>query len=86
MKLSPLGTRVLTQRVEEESVVAWGIILPDMAKTKSSQATVSAVGPGCTSVAKGDSVLLPNFGGIEVAIGKVKYVLIKEEDILGVFK
>ena len=91
MKIRPLGDRVLVEPVEEEQKVG-GIIIPDSAKEKPMQGKVIAVGKKLDKdgkeiafdVKKGDTVLLPKYGGTEVKIGEKKLQLVREEDLLGV--
>lgn len=93
MKIKPLGERVLLKRIEEDEQIRGGIIIPDSAKEKSQEAEVVALGTGKKDengkaipfdVKKGDKVLLPSYGGNPVKIDGVEYILINEDDILGV--
>lgn len=93
MKIKPLGDRVLLKRIEEDEQIRGGIIIPDSAKEKSQEAEVVALGTGKTddsgkkipfNVKKGDKVLLPQYGGTNVKIDGVEYILVEEESILGV--
>ncbi len=93
MKIKPLGERVLLQRIEEEEQVRGGIIIPDSAKEKSQEAKVVALGTGKKdddgkpvpfSVKKGDRVLLSQYGGTPVKIDGKEYILVSEDDILGI--
>ena len=68
MKIKPLGSRVVLQRIEEDEQVRGGIIIPDSAKEKSQEAKVIALGTGKEDdkpffVKKGDKVLMPQYGG-----------------------
>mmetsp|Transcript_35300 Transcript_35300/g.71966 ORF Transcript_35300/g.71966 Transcript_35300/m.71966 type:complete len:102 (+) Transcript_35300:427-732(+) len=95
-KMIPLADRVLVQRVVAKAQTAGGIFLPDSAaNAKMSEGTVVAVGPGArnaegtvfpVSVAVGDSVLLPEYGGSPVKIGEEELFLFKEFEILGKFE
>jgi chaperonin GroES len=93
MKIKPLGERVLLKRIEEDEQVRGGIIIPDSAKEKSQEAEVVALGTGKKddngkaipfNVKKGDKVLLPQYGGTEVKVDGVQYILVDEDAILGV--
>jgi chaperonin GroES len=89
MKIKPLGERVLLKRIEEDEQVRGGIIIPDSAKEKSQEAEVVALGTGKADdkpffVKKGDKVLLPQYGGTPVKVDGVEYILIAEDDLLGV--
>ena len=89
----PLGPRIVVERVESEQKTAGGIIIPDTAKEKPTQGRVVAVGPGARDkdgklipmdLKEGDLVLFKKWGGDEVTIGENDYVIMKEEDILGI--
>ena len=92
MNIRPLGDRVLVEPVEEKEQSVGGIIIPDSAKEKPMQGKVLAVGKKLDKdgkeiafdVKKGDTVLLPKYGGTEVKIGEKKLQLVREEDLLGV--
>ena len=93
LKLKPLGARVLVEPVEEKEVKRGGIIIPDSAKEKPTEAIVRAVGPGEVDekgnrvpleVKEGDRVLISKYGGTEVKLEDKKYTLVREDDILGV--
>lgn len=90
---SPLGDRVLVQRIEEAEQVRGGIIIPDSAKEKPQEAKVIAVGTGkkdddgkpvAFSVKVGDTVLLSKYGGTEIKLNGDDYLIVREDDILGV--
>ena len=92
MNIRPLGDRVLIEPIEEKEQKVGGIIIPDSAKEKPMQGKVLAVGKKLDKdgkeipfdVKKGDTVLLPKYGGTEVKIGEKKLQLVREEDLLGV--
>lgn len=88
-KLIPLADRVLVKRIEPLTKTAGGILLPDSAQTKEKEAEVVAVGPGTEknkiTVAVGDKVLLPEYGGQTVKMGEDEYFLFRNDDILGKF-
>ena len=94
MKIRPLGDRVLVEPIEEKEQSVGGIIIPDSAKEKPMQGKVAAVGKKTDKggkevpfdVKKGDTVLLPKYGGTEVKIDGTKYQLVREEDLLGVIE
>jgi len=95
MKVKPLQDRVLVRRVEKEEKSAGGIIIPDTAKEKSAEGIVEAVGPGKTGddgktipldVKKGDRVVFSKWAGSEVNFDGEEYLLMKEEEILGVIE
>lgn len=93
MKIKPLGDRVLVEPQEEGEQKKGGIIIPDSAKEKPMQGKVIAVGAGKRdddgklvpmNVKKGDTVLLPKYGGTEVKIDDKEYQIVREDDILGI--
>ena len=92
MKIRPLGDRVLVEPIEEKDQTVGGIIIPDSAKEKPMQGKVIAVGKKTDKdgkeikfdVKKGDTVLLPKYGGTEVKLDGKKLQLVREEDLLGV--
>ena len=92
MNIRPLGDRVLVEPIEEKEQTVGGIIIPDSAKEKPMQGKVIAVGKKLDKdgkeinfdVKKGDTVLLPKYGGTEVKLDGKKLQLVREEDLLGV--
>jgi chaperonin GroES len=91
--IRPLGDRVLVQRVEAEEKTSGGIILPDTAKEKPKEGKVIAVGNGKVlddgsrstfSVKAGDRILFTSYAGTEVKYGGTEYLIMREDDILGV--
>lgn len=95
MNVHPLGDRVLVKRIEPEKKTSSGIIIPDSAQEKPSEAEVVAVGNGIKDkkgnmlpleVKKGDRIFIPTWGGTELKIDGITYMIIKEADILAVIK
>jgi chaperonin GroES len=95
MNVKPLGDRVLVHPVEQEEVKKGGIIIPDTAKEKPQEGKVVAVGPGKRDdngklipmdVKKGDRVLYSKYGGTEIKIDGKDYLIMREDDILGVLE
>lgn len=93
--IRPLADRVLVKPLEQEEKTASGIILPDTAKEKPQTGKVVAVGPGRVledgktvplSVKQGDKVIYSKYGGTEVKEDGVEYLILKEEDILGIIE
>ena len=93
MKVTPLSDRVLVRRLEEKEEKRGGIIIPDTAKEKPMQGEVIAVGPGrldesgkriSPDVKKGQKVLIGKYAGTEVKIEGHDYVILREDDILGI--
>ena len=92
-KVRPLQDRVLVRRLEPEEVKKGGIIIPDTAKEKPQEGEVIAVGNGKVledgtvrplDVKVGDRILFGKYSGSEVNIGDEEYLIMREEDILGV--
>ena len=92
-KIRPLGQNVLLRRLEAEATTKGGIILPDTAKEKPREGEVLALGEGALgkdgkrrefSVKSGDRVLFSAYAGTEVKVGGEDYMIIGEDDILGV--
>jgi chaperonin GroES len=93
MKIRPLNDRLLVKRLEEEAKTAGGIIIPDSAKEKPAEGQVVAVGPGklndkgdrvALQVKAGDRVLFSKYGGTDVKLDGEDYLIMREDDILGV--
>ena len=93
MKIRPLQDRVIVQRLEEEERTKGGIIIPDTAKEKPQEGKVIAVGKGKVnengkllplSVKAGDKILFAKYSGTEVKLNGNEYLIMREDDILGV--
>ncbi len=93
VKITPLGDRVLVKRLETEEQIKGGIYIPDSAKEKSQEAEVVALGSGkrlehgerqAFEVKAGDRVLVSKYGGTELERDGEKYLLLSEDDILGI--
>ena len=93
MKIRPLHDRVVVKRVEEETKTAGGIVLPGSAAEKPSEGVVLAVGAGKPldngqvrelEVKVGDKVLFGKYSGSEVKVDGEQYIVMREEDIIGV--
>ena len=93
MNIRPLNDRILVKRLEEETTSKGGIIIPDSAKEKPAEGEVVAVGPGRTNdkgdrvamqVKVGDRVLFSKYGGSDVKLDGQDYLIMREDDILGV--
>ncbi|MFV0416046.1 MAG: co-chaperone GroES [Chthoniobacterales bacterium] len=93
-KIKPIGDRVLVQPADEaEQKSTGGIIIPDSAKEKPQEGKVVALGTGKTddagnkidfTVKTGDKVLISKYGGTEVKIDGDSYLIMREDDILGI--
>ena len=93
MNLRPLHDRIVVKRLEEEEVTRGHIIIPDTAKEKPQQGQVVAVGLGRMTdegksiplvVKAGDRVLFGKYSGSEVTVDSTEYVIMKEDDVLGI--
>lgn len=93
MKIRPLNDRLLVQRLEEEEKTAGGIIIPDSAKEKPAEGKIVAVGPGKTNdagervalqVKEGDVILFSKYGGTDVKLDGEDYLIMREDDVLGI--
>ena len=93
MNVRPLADRILIRRIEEKESIRGGIIIPDTAKEKPQEGEVVAVGPGrmndegkriAMDVKKGDRILIGKYSGTDVKIDGTEYVILREDDVLGV--
>ena len=95
MKIRPLHDRVIVQRIDEEEKTKGGIIIPDTAKEKPQEGKVIAVGPGkilengtktTLDVKVGDKILFGKYSGTEIKIEGEEFLMMREDDILGVIE
>jgi chaperonin GroES len=95
MKIRPLNDRILVKRLSEEVMTKGGIIIPDSAQEKPAEGEIVAVGPGkmddngkrvAVGVKAGEKVLFSKYGGTEVKIEGEDYLIMREDDILGVIE
>ena len=95
MNVRPLHDRILVKRVEETEQRFGGIIIPDTAKEKPQQGRVVAVGHGRVNdegkvvpldVKSGDTILFGKFSGTEIKLEGEEYLIIREEEVLGVIE
>ena len=93
MNLKPLGDRLLVKPIEQEEKTASGIILPETAKEKPQEGEVLAVGPGsrkedgeriAMDVVVGNRVLYAKYAGTEIKMDGVKYLILRESDVLAI--
>src|SRR3989454_12721651 len=93
VKVKTLGDRVLVQPLEEQETKKGGIIIPDTAKEKPQEGKVVALGTGKVNekgkkvdftVKKADKVLISKYGGTEIKVDGVSYLIMREDDILGI--
>ncbi|MDX8410410.1 MAG: co-chaperone GroES [Mariprofundaceae bacterium] len=92
-KVRPLHDRVIVRRLDEEEKTSGGIIIPDSAKEKPIQGEVIAAGKGKIlengdvrplDVKKGDRVIFSNYAGTDIKLDGEDYLMMREDDILGV--
>ena len=95
MNIRPLHDRVIVKRVEEEKTSPGGIVIPDSATEKPIQGEVVAVGNGKLldsgelrklDLKIGDKVLFGKYSGTEVKVGGDEYLVMREDDIMGVIE
>lgn len=90
MTVKPLSDRVLIEPVAAEEVTVGGIIIPDTAKEKPLRGTVKAVGYGTKDeamvVKEGDLVLYGKYAGTELEVDGVKYLMMRQSDILAILE
>lgn len=93
MNIRPLHDRVLIRRIEEQETVRGGIIIPDSAKEKPQEGEVIAVGNGKIlesgrrvplDVKAGDRILFGKYAGSEIKIEGEEYLILREDEVLGV--
>ncbi len=95
MKIRPLQDRIIVKRVEEATTTKGGIIIPDTAKEKPAEGEIVAVGNGkvgddgkrvALEVKVGDRILFSKYGGTDVKISDEEYLIMREDDVLGVIQ
>jgi chaperonin GroES len=93
INVRPLADRVLVQPLDEKETKKGGIIIPDTAKEKPQEGEVVALGTGKIddngkrvefTVKKGDKVLISKYGGTEIKVEGETYLIMREDDILGI--
>ena len=95
MNIRPLHDRVIVKRLEEDKTTPGGIVIPDSATEKPIQGEIIAAGNGkildngevrALEVKKGDKVLFGKYSGTEVKFGNEEYLVLREDDIMGVIE
>ncbi len=93
LKIRPLSDRILVERVEADELSPGGIVLPGTAKEKPQEGIVRGTGPGkrdekgnlvAVSVKVGDKIIFGKYSGSEIKIGGKEYVVVREDDIIGI--
>jgi chaperonin GroES len=94
MSIRPLYDRIVVKRTEQQESVQNGIIIPDSAREKPQEGEVVAVGRGkrlesgeltSLDVKAGDRVLFGKYSGSEISLDGCDYIVMREDDVLGVF-
>ncbi len=95
MNIRPLHDRIVVKRIEEKETVQGGIIIPDTAKEKPQEGEVVAVGKGKRledgkvvplDVKAGDRILFGKYSGNEIKIDGEEYLIMREDEVLGVIE
>ena len=94
MNIRPLHDRIVVKRIDEKETTHRGIIIPDSAQEKPHEAEVVAVGRGKLMKGKrialdtkvGDRILFAKYSGNEIKVGGVEYLVMREDDVLGVLE
>jgi chaperonin GroES len=95
MNIRPLHDRLVVKRMEEEKLSPGGIVIPDAAKEKPIKGEVIAVGSGklldngevrALDVKAGDKILFGKYAGTEVKVDGTDYLILREDDVMGVFE
>jgi chaperonin GroES len=84
VKFKPLKDRVFVSYTEELEKTAGGLYIPDSAKEKPQSGKVEAVGDEVKSLKVGEKILFDRYSGSKINIDNVEYLIIKEEDVLGI--
>lgn len=86
VSIQPLGERVVAKTIEAETKTASGLYLPDSAKEKPKTAEVLASGKDVKEIKVGDKIIYKDYSTTEVKVDGDKFIILKEEDVLGIIK
>ena len=95
IKIQPLGDRLIIKVAEAKEIKKSGIIIPETAKEKPQEGEVVAVGKGkltpegkliAMEIKTGDIVLYGKYSGTEIKLNEEEYLIMREEDVLGIVK
>jgi chaperonin GroES len=95
MKIKPLQDRVIVKRIDQEEEMRGGIVIPDTAKEKPQEGEIVAAGDGkvldsgqkvAMSVKAGDRILFGKYSGTEVKIEDEEYLIMREDEVLGILQ
>jgi chaperonin GroES len=90
-KIEPLADRIVIKNVEQEEVLASGLVIPDTAKEKPQQGEVVAVGPGRRDdegklvpmdISVGDIIIYAKYSGNEIKLDQTEFIILSEKDVL----
>ena len=93
MNIRPLYDRIVVKRIEEKETTRNGIVIPDSAQEKPQEGEVMAIGKGkrlddgkmvAVDVKAGDRILFGKYSGNEVKLDGIEYIIMREDDVLGV--
>jgi len=93
MNIRPLYDRIVVKRIEEQETTRNGIVIPDSAKEKPQEGEVMAIGKGkrledgkmvALDVKAGDRILFGKYSGNEVKLDGIEYIIMREDDVLGI--
>src|SRR5881394_851460 len=93
MNIRPLYDRIVVKRIEEQENTRNGIVIPDSAKEKPQEGEVMAIGKGkrledgklvALDVQVGDRILFGKYSGNEIKLDGTEYIIMREDDVLGV--
>ena len=93
MNIRPLYDRIVVKRIEEQETTRHGIFIPDSAKEKPQEGEVMAIGKGkrlddgqmvALDVKVGDRILFGKYSGNEIKLDGTEYIIMREDDVLGV--
>ena len=83
-KFKPLKDRVFVSYTAELEKTAGGLYIPETAKEKPQSGKVEAVGEEVKQIKTGDTVLFDRYGGSKINLDNIEYLIVKEEDVLGI--
>ena len=85
--ITPLHDRVIIRRIEDNvNQTAGGLYIPEAAKEKPQKGKIEAVGTEVKNLKTGDLILFDKYSGSKINLDGTDYLIVKEEDILGVFE
>ena len=94
MNIRPLYDRIVVKRIDDQETTQRGIFIPDSAKERPQEGEVLAVGHGkrledgklvALDLKVGDRVLFGKYSGSEIKLSNIEYIIMREDDVLGVF-